>query len=57
VQAVLSVDPVAAALQASETPQFARYQLLPINWWVIGSACLGLLLVLGVRTWQLCRPE
>jgi ABC-type transport system involved in multi-copper enzyme maturation permease subunit len=57
VQAVLTVDPVAAALQASETPGFALYDLLPANWWVIGSACVALLIFLGVRTWQLCRPE
>jgi ABC-type transport system involved in multi-copper enzyme maturation permease subunit len=57
VQAVLTIDPVAAALQASEFPGFADYELLPMNWWIIGSACVALLLFLGVRTWQLCRPE
>jgi ABC-type transport system involved in multi-copper enzyme maturation permease subunit len=57
VQAVLTIDPVAAALQASETPGFADYELLPMNWWIIGSACVALLLFLGMRTWQLCRPE
>jgi hypothetical protein len=48
---------VAAALQASETPGFARYELLPTTWWVTGSACLALLVFLALRTWQLCRPE
>jgi ABC-type transport system involved in multi-copper enzyme maturation permease subunit len=57
VEAVLTVDPVAAALQASDTPGFARYDLLPANWWVIGSACVALLLFLAVRTRQLCRPD
>jgi len=57
VEAVLTVNPVAAALQASNTPGFNQYELLPMNWWIIGSACVGLLVVLGVRTWQLCRPE
>ncbi len=57
VQAVLAVDPVAAALQAAETPGFTQYELLPLNWWVIGSACVALLVFLAVRTWQLCRPE
>jgi ABC-type transport system involved in multi-copper enzyme maturation permease subunit len=38
-------------------PEFATYELLPLNWWLIGSACVALLLVLGIRTWQLCRPE
>jgi ABC-type transport system involved in multi-copper enzyme maturation permease subunit len=57
VETVLIVDPVAAALQASQFPGFAEYDLLPMNWWIIGSACLVLLLVIGVRTRQLCRPE
>jgi ABC-type transport system involved in multi-copper enzyme maturation permease subunit len=57
VEAALSINPVAAALQASDTPGFAQYQLLPLNWWIIGSACVALLAFLGLRTWQLCRPE
>jgi hypothetical protein len=57
VEAALAINPVAAALQAAETPGFAGYDLLPLNWWVIGGACVALLVVLGVRTWQLCRPE
>jgi ABC-type transport system involved in multi-copper enzyme maturation permease subunit len=57
VETVLSINPVAAALQASETPGFTQYQLLPLNWWIIGSACVALLVFLGLRTWQLCRPE
>jgi ABC-type transport system involved in multi-copper enzyme maturation permease subunit len=57
VQAVLTVDPVAAALQAAGATGFVEYELIPANWWIIGSACLALLGVLVVRTWQLCRPE
>jgi ABC-type transport system involved in multi-copper enzyme maturation permease subunit len=57
VEKVLSVSPVAAALQASATPGFASYELLPANWWVIGSACVVVLGLLSVRTWRLCRPE
>src|SRR5262249_4100012 len=57
VEAVLCVDPVAAALQAAATPGFVQYELLPANWWIIGSACVALLGVLAVRTWRLCRPE
>ena len=26
-------------------------------WWIIGITCMVLLCFLGVRTWQLCRPE
>src|SRR5262249_42051359 len=57
VQAVLRIDPVAAALQAAQTPGFTDYELLPANWWVIGSACAALLVFLRVRIWQLTRPE
>jgi ABC-type transport system involved in multi-copper enzyme maturation permease subunit len=57
VETVLMIDPVAAALQASETPGFSQYELLPANWWIIGSACVALVIFLAVRTWQLCRPE
>jgi hypothetical protein len=57
VQAVLTVDPVAAALQASDTPGFTQYELLPANWWILGAACLVLLVFLRLRVWQLSRPE
>jgi ABC-type transport system involved in multi-copper enzyme maturation permease subunit len=57
VQATLMFDPVAAALQACETPGFTQYELLPANWWITGWACAILLLFLTLRTWQLCRPE
>ncbi len=57
VEAVLTPSPVAAALQASDMPGFAAYELLPAGWWVVGSACVALLLFLAVRVRQLCRPE
>ncbi|MCI0681442.1 MAG: ABC transporter permease [Gemmataceae bacterium] len=57
VQAALSLNPVAAALHASETPGFTQYELLPANWWIIGAACVALLLFIRVRIWQLSRPE
>jgi hypothetical protein len=57
VQAALSIDPVAAALQAAQTPNFTQYDLLPLNWWIIGTACLALIVFISARTWQLCRPD
>lgn len=57
VEAVLTIDPVAAALQACATPGFTQYDLLPANWWFVGGLCVILLLFLVLRTWQLCRPE
>jgi ABC-type transport system involved in multi-copper enzyme maturation permease subunit len=57
VELVLTVDPLAAALNASNTPGFTRYDLLPANWWVVGGACLGLLAFLFFRTWRLTQPQ
>lgn len=57
VQAALLINPVAAALHAAETPGFTQYELLPLNWWIIGVACVALLLFIRVRIWQLSRPE
>jgi ABC-type transport system involved in multi-copper enzyme maturation permease subunit len=57
VRALLTINPVAAALQASDTPGFSQYELLPVNWWIIGVACALLLIFLSVRVRQLCRPE
>ena len=38
VEAALTINPVAAALHASDTPGFTDYELLPANWYVIGAA-------------------
>jgi hypothetical protein len=57
VEAALTVDPVAAALHAADTPGFTGYNLVPANWWVTGAASLALLGLLAVRTRQLCRPD
>ena len=57
VEAALSISPVAAALHASETPGFREYDLLPLNWYLIGGACVALLALLVVRVRQLYRPE
>jgi ABC-type transport system involved in multi-copper enzyme maturation permease subunit len=57
VEAVLTVNPLAAALNASNSPAFTRYDLLPANWWFLGGACLVLLAFLFFRTWQLTRPR
>jgi ABC-type transport system involved in multi-copper enzyme maturation permease subunit len=57
VQAALVIDPVAAALQASDTPGFNQFDLLPSNWWIIGITCLTLIVFLRLRVGQLCRPS
>ncbi len=57
VEAVLLIDPLAAALNASNNPGFTPYELLPAHWWVLGGACVVLLGILFVRTWQLTKPR
>jgi len=57
VEAALTVDPVAAALAAADTPGFTGYDLFPANAWVVGSLCIALLAVLVVRCWRLTRPD
>lgn len=57
VEAVLRIDPLAAALNASNTPEFTRYELLPFHWWFLGGACLVLTASLFFRVWQLTRPR
>jgi hypothetical protein len=48
---------VAAALNAADMPGFRGYDLVPLNWWVMGGACVTLFLVLIVRTRRLYRPD
>jgi ABC-type transport system involved in multi-copper enzyme maturation permease subunit len=57
VETALTISPVAAALHAANFPGFGSYDLLPLNWWIIGGASAVLLIVLVVRTRQLYRPE
>jgi ABC-type transport system involved in multi-copper enzyme maturation permease subunit len=57
VEAALVVDPLAAALNASNTPGFTGYDLLPANWWFLGGACVVLLVFLFFRAWQITQPQ
>lgn len=57
VQAVLLVNPLAAALQAIRAPGFEEYNLIPQNWWILGGGCLLSLIVLIVQTRRLTRPR
>jgi ABC-type transport system involved in multi-copper enzyme maturation permease subunit len=57
VETALTISPVAAALHAANFPGFGAYELLPLNWWIMGGASLVLLIVLVIRTRQLYRPE
>ena len=57
VETVLTINPVAAALNAAETPGFTDYDLTLLNWWIIGSISVILLVFLVYRTRRLCRPD
>ncbi|MFO0936803.1 MAG: ABC transporter permease [Gemmataceae bacterium] len=57
VSTALTISPVATALRAADTPGFTQYDLYPNNWWLIGTACVAMLVFLFVRIRQLCRPE
>jgi len=57
VQTALTISPVAASLSAAHTPGFTDYDLLPMNWWLMGGCAVLLLIFLTMRTWQLYRPE
>jgi len=57
VENVLRFNPMVAALSIIETPGFENYNLVPANWWIIGTATVLLLIVLQVQTWRLTRPE
>ncbi len=57
VEQVLSVNPLAAALNLIDAPGFRDYRLVPVNWWIVGGLCVASLVVLMVQTWRLTRPR
>lgn len=59
VETVLKVNPLAGALNIIEAPGFAshKYQLVPVNWWIVGAISVVAAIVLSVRTWMLTRPR
>ncbi len=57
VESVLSINPMAAALSVIEMRGFAEYNLVPVNWWIMGGASVFCFVVLTVQTWRLTRPQ
>ena len=57
IEAVLKINPLAAALTIVEAPGFTNYHLVPDNWWWMGtlSALCGAVVI--VQTWRLTRPQ
>lgn len=57
VERVLSINPMAGALNAIQAEGFESFSLIPRTWWISGSACVVLLVVLQFRIWRLCQPD
>jgi ABC-type transport system involved in multi-copper enzyme maturation permease subunit len=57
VEAALIANPLAAALTILKVPGFEPYRLVPATWWILSTATVACLAVLGVQTWRLTRPE
>ncbi len=57
VEAVLRVNPLAAALNLLGTRGFTKYDLLPANWWYLAAGSGLGLAVLTLQTRRLVRPQ
>jgi hypothetical protein len=57
VEAVLAINPMAAALNLIEAPGFENYRLVPLNWWIMCAMTAVCVVVLSVQTWRLTRPQ
>lgn len=57
VEAALTINPLAAALSVIRTPGFGTYNLVPHNWWIIGTGTVALLLILVLRIRRLLQPD
>jgi ABC-type transport system involved in multi-copper enzyme maturation permease subunit len=57
VESALTVNPMAAALNAMQVEGFENYNLVPKAWWCAGILCGVLITVLHVQTWRLCRAD
>ncbi len=57
VEAALKINPMAAALNIIEAPGFTSYNLVPANWWWMGTFCVICALTMLIQTWRLTRPQ
>ncbi|MCA9033557.1 MAG: ABC transporter permease [Planctomycetaceae bacterium] len=57
VERCLTINPMAAALNAIRAPGFESYDLIPMAWKVTSGICVGLIVVLYARIWKLSQPD
>ena len=57
VENILSVNPIATAMQVFGTPGFADYDLVTTNWWLMGIGTALSFVVLVFQTIRLTRPQ
>jgi len=57
VERALLLTPLAAAFSVIKTPGFGTYDLVPGNWWVLGSLSIALICILLIRIRLLIRPD
>jgi len=57
VEAVLTINPIAATLSVIRYPGFREYDLIPMHWWVMGTLSIASLCVLIFQTVRLSRPQ
>ena len=57
VEQVLSINPMAGALNAIQAEGFESFNLVPRTWWTSSIACVVLLVILQFRIWHLCQPD
>jgi hypothetical protein len=57
VEAALSFRSIASALSVIRMPGFQQYELIPVNWWILGIGSAISALVLLFRTYRISRPQ
>lgn len=57
VENVLTINPMAGALNVMQVDGFESFNLIPRTWWATGIACVLLYLILLLQIWRLCRPD
>ena len=57
IEFLLMSNPMAAALSIMEVRGFENYDLIPANWWIMGTATVAMLVVLMLRVRRLLLPQ